>query len=181
MNGRRPFGLFAAFDGPEALLKGARSLRDHGYRALDAHTSYPVEGLAEALALPRSPIGWIIFAGVVVGAALVYGLVLSSVTLAYPINVGGRPLHAWPPFALLAFEGGVLGGALAAFFGLLRLCRLPAYHHPAFDCPAVDFSDQRCFVLVVHATDPRYDAAALTRLLSQAGARRIDEVPESVG
>ena len=101
---------------------------------------------------------------------------LSSVTVAYPINVGGRPLHAWPPFLLLAFEGGMLGGALAALLGMLVLCRLPAYHHRAFDCPSVDFSDQRCFVLVVRGTDPLYDRAVLMRLLTQAGATRIDEI-----
>jgi Protein of unknown function (DUF3341) len=172
----RPYGLFAAFDGPEALVAAARDLRERGYRALDAHASFPVNGLAEALGIGRSPVGWIIVAGIVFGAVATYALVLSSVTVAYPINVGGRPLHAWPPFLLLAFEGGVLGGALAALIGVLVLCRLPAYHHPAFDVPSVDFSDQRCFVLVVHGTDPRYDRATLMRLLTQAGATRIDEI-----
>jgi Protein of unknown function (DUF3341) len=176
MSAARPFGVFAAFDGPGELLEGARELRGRGYTALDAHTAFPVDGLAEVLGMGRSPIGWIIVVGIAFGAVATYALVLSSVTLAYPINVGGRPLHAWPPFLLLAFEGGVLGGALAAFFGLLRLCRLPAYYHPAFDCPSVDFARQECFVLVVHGTDPRYDRAVLERLLSDAGARRIDEI-----
>lgn len=176
-----PHGLFAAFAGPGELLEAARTLRGRGYRVLDAHTAFPVDGLVEALGLPRSPIGWIIVGGIVIGAIATYALVLSSVTLGYPINVGGRPLHAWPPFLLLAFEGGVLGGALAAFFGLLRLCRLPAYHHPAFDCPSVDFARQECFVLVVHGTDPRYDRAVLSRLLTEAGATRIDEIGDDAG
>lgn len=176
MSERRPYGLFAAFAGPDDLLEAVHALRGRGHRALDAHTSFPVDGLAEALGLPRSRIGWIIVAGIVFGAVVVYALVLFSVTIAYPINVGGRPLHAWPPFLLLAFEGGVLGGTVAALLGFLRLCRLPAYHHPAFDCPSVDFADQACFVLVVRATDPRYDRAALTRCLEEAGATRIDEV-----
>jgi hypothetical protein len=92
--------------------------------------------------------------------------------------VGGRPLHAWPPFALLAFEGGVLGGAVSALVGLLVLCRLPAYHHPAFDFRDVDFADERCFVLVVLASDARYEPGTLRRLLTQAGAQRVAEVTE---
>lgn len=181
MNARAPYGLFAAFKGPEALLGAAGQLRDSGYRALDAHTSYPVEGLEQALDLPRSRVGWIILAGAIFGAVFTYGLVLYSVTLSYPINVGGRPLNAWPPYLLLAFEGGVLGGTLAALLGFLGLCRLPAYHHPAFDFAAVDFADQECFVLVIHASDPEYDAALLRRLLDSAGATRIDEIMEAGG
>lgn len=179
MNARAPYGLFAAFNGPEALLAAAVRVRENGYRALDAHTSYPVEGLDEALGLPRSNIGWIILAGVVLGAIGTYALVLYSVTVSYPINVGGRPLNAWPPYLLLSFEGGVLGGTLAALIGFLWLCRLPAYHHPAFDFPPVDFADQQCFVLVVHASDPEYDAAVLRRLLIAAGATRVDEIGET--
>jgi hypothetical protein len=177
----RPYGLFAAFGTPEALLAAIRDLRQRGFRALDAHASFPINGLVEALGLRPSPIGWIILGGIVLGAVATYALALSSVTLAYPINVGGRPLHAWPPFLLLAFEGGVLGGALAALIGVLVLCRLPAYHHPAFDCRLVDFADQRCFVLVVRGSDPRYDRDVLTRLLTQAGATRIDEVGAGSG
>lgn len=181
MNARAPYGIFAAFDGPEKLISAARQLRDGGYSALDAHTSYPVEGLDEALDLPRSNVGWIILAGVVFGAIATYALVLYSVTISYPINVGGRPLNAWPPYLLLSFEGGVLGGTLAAFLGFLWLCRLPAYHHPAFDFAPLDFADQECFVLVIHASDPEYEAAALRRLLSTAGATRIEEIRETGG
>lgn len=176
MSDAAPYGLFAAFDGPQALVSAARRLRGQGYAALDAHTPYPVDGLDAALGLGRSRIGWVILAGAIIGAVAAYGLALYSVTVAYPINVGGRPLHAWPPFALLAFEGGVLGGALSALAGLLVLSRLPAYHHPSFDFPDVDFAEERCFVLLVRATDARYEPGTLRRLLQEAGALRIGEV-----
>lgn len=171
-----PFGLYAAFDGPEALLDAVRDLRARGYEALDTHTSFPVDGINDALGLRPSPVGWWILGGVLLGAAASYGLALYSTTVNYPINVGGRPLDAWPPFALLAFEGGILGGTLAALLGVLGLSRLPTYHHPAFDFEGLDFSRGTCFVLVVHGWDHRYDAETLRHLLTQRGAQRIAEV-----
>ena len=176
MTAPSPTGLYAAFDGPDALLDATRKLRDGGYRAIEAYTSFPVEGLSDALGLRPSRVGWVILAGVLLGAAAAYGIALYSTTVAYPINVGGRPLHAWPPFALLAFEGGILGGTLAAFLGMLVLTRLPTYHHPAFDFPGVDFAKGRCFVLMVSASDARYDRGVLGRLLTQVGATQVAEV-----
>lgn len=176
MTAPRPYGIFAAFAGPDALLAAVRDLRAQGYCDLQAHTAYPVDGLDRALGLKPSPIGWLILLGALLGAVAAYALPVYSTMVAYPINVGGRPLHAWPPFALLAFEGGVLGGTLAAFLGFLVLCRLPAYHHPAFDFPAVDFADEDCFVVVIRGSDPQYDAQALTRALTEAKAQRIAEV-----
>ena len=43
----------------------------------------------------------------------------------YPINVGGRPLDAWPAFAIGGFELTVLGAVLAVVLGMLWLtaCR----------------------------------------------------------
>ena len=176
MSAAQPFGLFAAFDGPDALLDAVRELRQRGYRAIDAYTSFPVEGLDHALGLRASPVGWLILAGVVLGAIAAYGIALYSTTVAYPINVGGRPLHAWPPFALLAFEGGILGGTIAAFLGMLVLTRLPTYHHPVFDFAGMDFARGRCFVLMVSASDARYDRGALGKLLTQIGATQVAEV-----
>ena len=46
-----PYGLLAEFKGPEKLLEAARHARRSGYRALDAFTPFPVEGLAEILPL----------------------------------------------------------------------------------------------------------------------------------
>ena len=41
----RPYGIIAVFDTPDAILAAARHLRELGYRAIEAYTPFPVEGL----------------------------------------------------------------------------------------------------------------------------------------
>ena len=61
----RVLGLLAEFGTADALLEATRQTRAAGYARIDAYTPYPVEGMAEALAIPRSDhrIGWITIAG----------------------------------------------------------------------------------------------------------------------
>ena len=66
---QRPYGIIAVFDTPEAILAAARHLRELGYRAIEAYTPFPVEGLDEALQTGRK-----ILLPLVILAAAVVGL-----------------------------------------------------------------------------------------------------------
>ena len=49
MSERGLFGLTGSFASPDALTEAARQLRSLGFRAVEAYTPYPVEGLEEVL------------------------------------------------------------------------------------------------------------------------------------
>ena len=93
----------------------------------------------------------------------------------YPINVGGRPLHAWPAFIVLAFEAGILGAALAGFFGLLAANGLPEYHHPVFERAGLRFREGGGFWLLLVATTRRRPTGPPSELRA-SGRRRVEEV-----
>ena len=57
------YGVIAVFDNPGDLIAAARRVREAGYRKLDAYTPYPIHELTEALALPRTRLPIIVFAG----------------------------------------------------------------------------------------------------------------------
>lgn len=56
-------GLMAEFDTPGEIVRSARSAREAGYRNMDAYSPFPVEGLAEAVGMPRSRIPLLVLLG----------------------------------------------------------------------------------------------------------------------
>ncbi len=171
-----PF-LIAEFGNPGALRAAARRVRDEGFRALDALTPCPVEGIDGPLDIKKSPVRWpMLIAGIGV-AAFAYGLESWSAIFAYPIDSGGRPLNSWPIFLLAPFEVGVLAAGLAGFIAFLVLCGLPRLNHPLFDWDRIErATDDRYFLLMAAPKDEQADTR-LRALLLDAKALRIEAAP----
>ena len=168
-------GVIAYFADAGTLSEAARAMRGKGYSRLDAFSPYPVEGLADILGMRPTRMGRVILAGAILGALAAYALVLYSVEVDYPVNVGGRPLHSWPAFVVIAFECGILGAALAGFVGMLAANRLPQYYHPVFGAPGFTFAHGGRFCLLVEAADPRFRKGVTKRQLRGLGATEIEE------
>jgi hypothetical protein len=161
------WGLLAEFDSPEAILGAAQRLRLAGYRQFDAHTPYPVDGLARELGLRRSRIGSIVLIGGLVGAAVGFWMQFYSMAIDYPLNVGGRPLNSWPAFIPITFEVLILVAALSAFLGMLFLNGLPQPHHPLFGVPRFSRASQDRFFISIEAADPLFDLDETRQLLDR--------------
>ncbi|HZX25364.1 MAG TPA: DUF3341 domain-containing protein [Woeseiaceae bacterium] len=174
---RELFGVTAMFDSADELVCAARRLRGKGYRRLDAYTPFPVEGLSEALGCRSGKVRWCVLAGALLGGALAYFLQWYSAVVDYPVNVGGRPLHAWPAFLVVTFEMAVLGGALAGFFGMLALSGLPRLHHPVFDLPEFGRATRGRFFLCIESSDERFDVERVTKDLEALAPLTVQEVP----
>lgn len=171
------YGLIASFADAGALADAARAMRERGYSRMDAYSPYPVRRLArEGLGMRPTCLPWALLAGAALGAAAAYGLILYSVEIDYPIDVGGRPLHSWPAFAVIAFEAAILGAALAGFFGMLLANGLPRYYHPVFNAETFTFARGGGFWLLVEAVDPKFRKAVTKGQLTRLGARTVEEV-----
>jgi hypothetical protein len=176
MNGKPPpYGAMATFATPERLLAAVRDLRGRGFSRLDAFSPFPVEGLPAALGIRPTRLPYAVLAGGIAGALAAYLLILYSVEINYPINVGGRPLDSWPAYLVLAFEGGILGAALAGFVGLIRANGLQ-YYHPVFNVSDFSYGTGGRFHLLVEAADPLFRPAATRRLLAELGADHVEMV-----
>ena len=171
------YGLLAEFESPEDLLRAAERLRARGYRRLEGHTPFPIEGLAETLGFKERRLPFIALAGGIIGG--VGGMYMQWYLNAYdyPINVGGRPLDAWPAFAIPGFEMTVLGAVLAVVIGMLWLNGLPRLYHPLFNAPQCERITRDRFLLSVEYDDPRFDRRDTRALLEQLGAASVEEVP----
>lgn len=166
--------LLAAFPAADRLLAAAQAEHAAGRPAMDAFTPYPVEGLSEAIAIPRRPVPWVMAACGFGTALAVYLVEWWSSVHGYPFNTGGRPLNAWPTFVIPAFEFGILGAALGGFVSVLVFCRLPALHHPLFDHDPFERASQDQFILALPVPSPE-TAATVRDALFGAGAVWVEE------
>jgi hypothetical protein len=176
MTDPRLYGLMAEFENPHDLVAAARKAHDAGYKKLDAYTPFPIEELADALGFHYNRLPLLVLIGGIAGAISGYALQYWASVIAYPINVGGRPLHSWPSFIPATFETTVLFAALTAVLGMLALNGLPMPHHPVFNAPRFALATRDAFFLCIEAADPRFDQEQTKHFLEQLGAKQVAEV-----
>ena len=169
-------GLMAEFADLGDLVRAARGTREAGYRRFDAYTPFPSEELAEAMAIPRDRLPLVVLTGGVLGGLGGYALQYWTSVIAYPLNVGGRPVHSWPAFIPPTFETIVLGAALAVVLGMLALNGLPMPYHPVFNVPRFALSSRDRFFLCIEAVDPLFDREETRRFLERFVPRQVSEV-----
>ncbi|HYN87332.1 MAG TPA: DUF3341 domain-containing protein [Ardenticatenaceae bacterium] len=177
-HGPRMYGLMAEYEDADGLAEAIRGVRQAGYTRLDGYTPYPVHEVQEALGVRGIKIPLIVLVGGIVGAIAGFGLQYYAMVLAYPLNVGGRPLNSWPMWVPVTFETTVLFAALAAVFGMLAFNGLPQPYHPVFNVDRFALASRDRFFLVIETNDPKFDPIATRALLQSTGAREVFDVPE---
>jgi hypothetical protein len=171
------FGIVAVFKTPEAVRTAAAHLRRLGFRAFEAYTPYPVEGMEQIVHPgPKPLLPLLMFAAAVLGAIYGYWIQYWDEALNYPINVGGRPYNSWPAFMVGTFEFMLLVTVAAGFFGMLAASRLPKLYHPIFEAKAFARASRDRFIICLEASDPHFDASAVRGVFAQLGAERVEEV-----
>lgn len=166
-------GCLAEFPDAQSLLQAARTLRSRNYHWLDAYTPYEVEGLDQALGLTRSWLNWILFPLALSGAGIGYLIQWYVNAVNFPLNVGGRPPHSWPPFIPITFETGILFTGISAFVLFFLLSRLPRLWHPLFQVPGFTSASVDGFWLGIDLRDPALTTEITRALLVSLGASRV--------
>jgi hypothetical protein len=170
--------VIAGFVTVEKLLVAARKLTDIAKGEVEAYTPYPVHGLEEALRLKKTVVPRMVAAGALFGVIGGYMLLWWVSTKAYPLNIGGRPLHSFPAFIPITFECGVLMSALTSFFGTLALLGYPKLYHPVFESPSFRrASIDRYFLSVQILGDER---GSIESAVQETGPETIDFVTEQL-
>jgi hypothetical protein len=170
------YGLMAEFDNATALVAAATKARLAGYRKMDAYSPIPIEEINEALGLKRTRLPLLVLLGGIAGGIGGFGLEAWVSAVAYPMNVGGRPIISWPQFIPVTFETTVLGAALTAFIGMWALNKLPQPYHPVFNCDAFARASTDRFFLLIETADPRFDRTATWKFLEATHPVGVSEV-----
>ncbi len=171
------YGILAEFETATALIHASREAHKAGYRQMDAFSPYPLEAAYHALGARHSRIPWLIFLGGLIGGLTGFGFQYWVSTMAYPLNVGGRPLNTWPMFIPVTFEMTILFGGLTAVIGMLALCGFPMPYHPLFNVARFDKASQDGFFLCLESSDPLFDTEKTAAFLQTLHPSHVEEVP----
>ena len=171
-------GLLARFETAEALVAAVREASSAGYREVDAHSPFPVPEVWEVLGTHPRGLHAASLAGGLAGGGGMLLVAWGTNAVLYPLNVGGRPLAAWPAFVFPAFEIATLGAVAAVVLALLWTIRLPHYGHPVREDDLVHVGSEDAFFLRIKAADPLFDRERTRAFLATLRPSAIIEVPE---
>ena len=172
------YGLMAEFDSAAALVAAAEKVTTAGYTKTDAFSPMPVHGLSEALNITENLVPKIILVGGITGLLTGFGLQYWTQVIAYPMNIGGRPIFSWVAWIPPMFELTILFSAGAAVVGMLALNGLPQPYHPVFNAQRFSRASQDGFFLVIEASDPKFNLEQTRAFLTGLQARGVVEVEE---
>jgi hypothetical protein len=172
------YGLMAEFEEHEQLLAAAKHAHASGFRAMDAYSPFPIDGLAEALGREGSMVPFFTLAGGLAGGLGAYFMQLYSMARLYPINVGGRPMNSWPNFVPVVFELTILIASISAVVSMFVMNKLPQPNHPVFNVAAFRRSSIDRFFLCLEASDAQFDREKTRRFLEGLKPVAIEEVLE---
>ena len=170
------YGIMAEFEDAQGLVDAVHEVRAAGYRRFDAYTPFPIDEIADSLAVRRSYLWLFVVIGGVVGVVVGYGLQYYMHVINYPMNIGGRPFHSVPAFLIITFQLAFLGAALAGVVGMFVLNRLPMPYHPVFNVPEFREASRNRFFLCIEAADARFDKALTRQFLTELEAVRVVDV-----
>ena len=171
------FGVAGEFETPEGLVRaGALMHHKHRFKRLDACSPFPIHGIDDAIGVPPSKLGYIVFACGLLGLMTAVLIIWYTSAVDYPLVIGGKPLFAWEFSIPVMFELTVLLSAFGAVLGMLFLNGLPRFYHPVMTYSNFGAVSDDRFLLLVGASDPRFDIQEVQRLLTEAGAVRTEVI-----
>ena len=160
--------MLGFFEREEDVLAATKAARAAGLKILDVYTPYAVHGLDHAMGLLPSRLPRVCFLLGLLGATFKVWFEFWTTSVAWPINVGGKPWNSLPAFVPVTFEVMVLFAGVSTFLAFLLVTGLRPGRVAVMPHPRV--TDDR-FVLEVEETDSVFDVARVERLF--AGFRAV--------
>lgn len=173
------FGVVGLFRSADELLEAIPKIRTAGYSKLEAYTPYPVHGIDQALDLPKSKLGVLVFLIGSLACLSAFTFEWWTSTVGYPLRTGGKPFDAWQGWVLVMVEATILLSTFTAVIGMLfAFNKLPFFGHPMLPSKAIASITRDRFALVLRSESATMDVEAAAAALSALGAESTEVVPE---
>lgn len=165
-NEKKIYGITALFKSPDEIISAAGKVADAGYKNFDVNTPYPVHGMDKAMKLKPSRLGFVTLVFGLSGAALALIFMYWTMSVDYPMVIGGKPFFALPAFIPVTFEVTVLLATVMTVVLMLALFfRLPDNKHPLHDTNYMKLVSKDHYGVVIESSDPQFDESKVKELL----------------
>jgi Alternative complex III, ActD subunit len=172
------YGVMAEFESAQDLVDAARKTMAQGFTKVEGYSPVPIEELNDIIHQKRSKLSALVLAGGLTGMATGFALQYWASTIAFPMNVGGRPQASWPTFIIPSYELTILFSALTAAIGMIVLNGLPQPYHPVFNVERFSMASSDKFFLVLESADATFEHKAATDFFKGIGAKGVYDVEE---
>jgi hypothetical protein len=166
----------AEFATSQEIVEAARKTVAAGFTKVEGYTPVPLEDLNTIIHRTRTRLPRFILACGLTGMATGFALQYWASVVAYPFNIGGRPLAAWPAFVVPSYELTILFSAIGAALGMIVFNGLPQPYHPVFNVERFSLASSDKFFLVIESADPKFDRKATPAFLESLGAKGVYDV-----
>lgn len=176
-NQNKIFGITALFKTPDEIIAAARKTSNAGYTKFDVNTPYPVHGMDKAMRMGPSKLGLVTLFFGLSGTALALLFMFWTMSVDYPMVIGGKPFFSLPAFIPVTFEVTVLLATVmtvismfAFFFGF------PKNSHPLHDTNYMKMVSKDRFGIVIEAADPIFDESKVKEFINSLSPENVEVV-----
>lgn len=170
--------IVAVFETSPDIYHAAEKVRDAGFRKWDVITPYPIHGMDQAMGLKRSVVPIFCLLGGITGFFSGMFMIAYMNWLDYPIVVHGRPFFSPLSSFPVSYELTILFASFGAIIGMFIMNRLPMHYHPLLKWDKMHYATNDKFLLVIEATDPKFDLKKTKELLADLGSKEIEELED---
>ena len=166
MADKKIFGVTALFKNPDVLIAAARKVVDTGFTKWDVNSPYPIHGIDKAMKMKPSKLGIVTLIFGLTGVVLALTLMWWTMSVDYPMVIGGKPYFSLPAFIPVTFEITVIMATVstvvamfAFFFGL------PRNAHALHDTDYMKKVSVDHYGIVIESIDPKFDEKSTLEFL----------------
>ncbi len=170
------FGILAEFKNPGHLMRAAKLTNKAGYKKFDCYSPFPIHGMDDAMGLKPSKLGNIVMGHAIFGFLGAIALQVWTSSIAYPINISGKPFANLPAMVPVTFELTILLSAFGAVFGMFFLNNMPKHHNSVFNSEKFRKVTDDGFFVIIESEDDLFDQEKTTKFLQDAGAVHLETI-----
>ncbi len=167
MADKKVFAASALFITPDAIIAAAKKVAASGFTKWDVNTPYPVHGMDDAMNMKPSKLGFVTMFFGLAGIGIALLLMWWTLSVDYPLVIGGKPYFALPAFIPVTFEVTVLMATVSTVVSMFAIFfGLPNNAHPLHDTDYMKKVSCDHFGIIIETDDPNYNEAEVTSLLN---------------
>ena len=164
--------MVGEFEREHDLRNATRAAKAAGAHITDTYAPYHVHGLSAAMGLAPTRLPWICLGLGFVGAAAKILFEYWTMSISWPVNVGGKPFESLPAYVPVTFEVMVLFAGLSTVAAFLIVSRMWPGRSAVLVSPHV--TNHR-FALALAEADTAIDVNHMRALLQRFHAISIEE------